>query len=48
MPLPTAFDAENLGSTFEIEPTVSENRNLIDPRLTAEFVYHVGDTIWAE
>lgn len=48
MPLPTAFDPRNLGSTFEIEPTVSENRKLIDLRMQPEFVYHTGDTTWAE
>lgn len=47
-PTPTAFDTRNLGSTLEIEPTLSENNKLIDLRFTPEIVYHVGNRIWAE
>lgn len=47
-PTPTAFDTRNLGSTLEIEPTLSENSKLIDLRLVPEIVYHVGNRVWAE
>jgi hypothetical protein len=47
-PTPTAFDTRNLGSTLEIEPTLSENGKLIDLRLVPEIVYHVGNRVWAE
>ncbi len=47
-PTPTAFDTRNLGSTMEIEPTVSKDGSRIDLRLIPEIVYHVGNTTWAE
>lgn len=45
---PTAFSTRNLGSTLEIEPTVSEDGKIIDLRVFPELVWHTGDTIWAE
>ena len=47
-PTPTAFETRNLGSTLEIEPTLSENGKIIDLRFVPEIVYHVGNQIWAE
>lgn len=47
-PLPTAFETRNLGSTLEIEPTLSEDNKIIDLRFVPEIVYHVGNTVWAE
>lgn len=47
-PTPTAFDTRNLGSTLEIEPTLSEDGNIIDLSFVPEIVYHVGNEIWAE
>jgi len=47
-PTPTAFETRNLGSTLEIEPTLSEDNKIIDLRFVPEIVYHVGNTIWAE
>ena len=48
VPLPTAFETRNLGSTLEIEPTLSEDNKIIDLRFVPEIVYHVGNTVWAE
>ena len=47
-PTPTAFETRNVGSTLEIEPTLSEDARIIDLRFIPEIVYHVGNTIWAE
>lgn len=47
-PTPTAFETRNLGSTMEIEPTVSEDGKTIDLRFVPEIVYHVENEIWAE
>ena len=47
-PTPTAFETRNLGSTLEIEPTLSEDSKIIDLRFVPEIVCHVGNTIWAE
>jgi Flp pilus assembly secretin CpaC len=47
-PTPTAFETRNLGSTLEIEPTLSDDNKIIDLRFVPEIVYHVGNQIWAE
>jgi hypothetical protein len=47
-PTPTAFETRNLGSTLEIEPTLSNDAKYIDLRFVPEIVYHVGNTVWAE
>lgn len=47
-PTPTAFETRNLGSTLEIEPTLSVDGKIIDLRLVPEIVYHVGNRTWAE
>ncbi len=46
-PTPTAFETRNLGSTLEVEPTISEDGKLIDLRFAPEIVYHVENTTWA-
>ena len=47
-PTPTAFDTRNVGSTLEIEPTLSSDEKTIDLRFVPEIVYHVGNQVWAE
>lgn len=47
-PLPTAFETRNLGSTMEIEPTLSDDGKTVDLRIVPEMVHHVGNQIWAE
>ena len=47
-PTPTSFETRNLGSTFEIEPTVGANNKIIDLRFAPEIVYHVGNEVWSE
>lgn len=47
-PTPTAFDTRNVGSTLEIEPTLSSDHKTIDLRLVPEIVYHLGNEVWAE
>ena len=47
-PTPTAFETRNLGSTLEIEPTLSSDNKIIDLRFVPEIVYHVGNQTWAE
>lgn len=45
---PTAFDTRNVGSNLEVEPTLSEDSNIIDVRITPEILWHTGDTTWQE
>jgi hypothetical protein len=47
-PMPTAFETRNVGSTLEIEPTLSSDNKTIDLRFVPEIVYHVGNQVWAE
>lgn len=47
-PTPTAFETRNLGSTMEIEPTLSDDGKSVDLRIVPEMVHHVGNQIWAE
>jgi hypothetical protein len=47
-PTPTSFETRNLGSTFEIEPTIGANGKVIDLRFAPEIVYHVGNETWSE
>jgi hypothetical protein len=47
-PTPTSFETRNLGSTFEIEPTIGGDGKIIDLRFAPEIVYHVGNETWAE
>ncbi|NWK55794.1 hypothetical protein HW115_09245 [Verrucomicrobiaceae bacterium N1E253] len=46
-PTPTAFETRNLGSTLEVEPTLSENKQYVDLRFAPELVYHVENVKWA-
>ena len=45
---PTAFDTRNVGSNLEVEPTLSEDCNIIDVRIVPEILWHTGETIWQE
>ncbi len=45
---PTAFETRNLGSTFEIAPTLSADNRVIDLQLAPEIVWHTGNTVWVE
>jgi hypothetical protein len=47
-PTPTAFETRNLGSTIEIEPTLSADQKTVDLRLVPEMVHHVRNQVWAE
>jgi hypothetical protein len=47
-PTPAAFDTRNVGSTLEIETTLSSDLKTIDLRFVPEIVYHVGNRVWAE
>jgi hypothetical protein len=47
-PTPTSFETRNLGSTFEIEPTISSDGKIIDLRFAPDIVHHVGNETWAE
>jgi hypothetical protein len=47
-PTPTAFEPRNVGSTLEIEPTLSHDDKTIHLRFVPEIVYHVGNQVWAE
>jgi len=47
-PTPTAFETRNLGSMFEIEPTLSDDHRLVDLRFVPEIVYHVENETWSE
>jgi Flp pilus assembly secretin CpaC len=44
LPLPTAFETNNLGVTVEIEPTVGVDPRLIDLRILPEIKYLVGSS----
>ena len=41
--LPTAFETRNTGNTFEIEPTIGEDDELVNIRLSPELVWHTGN-----
>lgn len=47
-PIPTAFETRNLGSTLEVEPTVSKDNRLIDLRFVPELVWHTRNVTWHE
>ena len=47
-PTPTAFETRNLGSTMEIEPTLSDDEKTVELRIIPEMVHHVGNQVWAE
>ncbi len=44
LPLATAFETKNLGTTLEIEPTIGEDSRIIDLRLLPEITYLNGKT----
>lgn len=45
---PTAFETRNVGSTLEVEPTISEDRGIIDVRVLPELIWHTGNRTWHE
>ncbi len=47
-PLPTSFETRNLGTTFEIEPTLGPDNRLIDLRFAPQLVWQTGRTVWQE
>lgn len=47
-PIPTSFEPRNVGSSFEIEPTLGYDNKIIDLRFAPEITYHVGNRVWAE
>lgn len=47
-PTPTAFETRNLGGMLEIEPKLPAGSSIIELRMLAELVYHVGNEVWAE
>jgi len=46
--MPTAFEARNVGSTLEVEPTIGEDGRVIDLRFVPELLWHTGNTTWHE
>lgn len=44
----TAFDTRNTGVTMEVEPTISDDRGLIDLRFLPEIVAHGRSITWKE
>lgn len=47
-PTPTAFQTRNLGSTMEMEATLSADNKTVDLKIVPEIVHHVGNEIWAD
>ncbi|MFD2160618.1 hypothetical protein ACFSW8_17060 [Rubritalea tangerina] len=45
---PTAFEIRNVGTTLEVEPTQSEKLNILDLRLSYEYVSPESYTLWSE
>lgn len=45
---PTAFETRNVGSTFEIEPTIGESDDYVDLNFIPELTWHTGNTVWHE
>lgn len=46
--VPTAWDARNMGSSFEIEPSLDRGTGLIGIRFVPEWVDETEPTIWKE
>jgi hypothetical protein len=44
--VPVSFEPRNLGSTLEIEPTLSNDDLVIDLRFAPEIIWHTGNTSW--
>jgi hypothetical protein len=45
---PTAFETRNVGTKLEVEPTLSEDDDIIDLRLDPELLWHTSNTTWQE
>lgn len=46
--LPTSFESRNVGSSFEVEPTIGEDDKVIDIRILSQYIWHTGNAIWHE
>lgn len=46
--IPSSFETRNLGSTVEIEPSISDNAKVIELRFVPELTWHTGNTTWVE
>jgi hypothetical protein len=47
-PIPSAWDKRNVGSRFEVEPTIEADGHTVTVRLVPEVVVHVKNEIWQE
>jgi len=47
-PTPSAWDTRNVGSMFEVTPTIEADGHTVTVRLVPEIVYHVKNEIWQE
>lgn len=45
---PTSFETRNVGSSLEIEPSLSEDNKTIDLKLGQELVWFTGNETWGE
>ena len=46
--VPIAYEKRNIGSSLEIEATLSEDQRLIDMLIDPELTWHTGNTVWLE
>lgn len=46
--LPTAFETRNVGSTLEVEPTISEDDTMVSLSFRPDLVWYTGKSTWAE
>ncbi len=47
-PLGTSFETRNVGSTYEIEPTLGEDNQIIDLRAAPDLVTYAGRSKWSK
>lgn len=47
-PNSTAFETRNVGTTIELEPTLSADHKIVNIKLSPEIVYHVGYESWLD
>ncbi|WP_035611514.1 hypothetical protein [Haloferula sp. BvORR071] len=45
---PTSFETRNIGSSLEIEPTLSVDGNVIDMRIDPELTWHTGNSVFLD
>ena len=46
--IPSSYETRNTGSTFEVEPYLSEDHKFIDVRIFSHCVWLTGENIWCE